>query len=522
MNGVYSILIVDDEENIREGIAGNCDWARFDIGDVRTAKNGQDALDRMAERCPDLVISDIRMPVMGGLELAREAAERYPEALFAVLSGYDEFEYAQKLLQYNVREYLLKPCGVEKLHEVLARLTGELRKREQREQYLREMRRYVESMQHQLREQLIKDYITNSAVTFSEIVDRVAWGDLQDRHLRLLVFRIDGARDMASMLSLKALCDRHLKERGRGVHLSVLYNGLFLVLMDYYAFPELDAELEAIRAEHAGYYNRPVSVAVGERTTLRAAKKSYSNLLACMESAFYKESGCTITTFDLPPQDEELHIEGWNAQHLISAIRGGNMKEAEALLDILFEQLNNPQYSIAQVKAYSMDAYFSIIKLAGSEKLLGYLSGITRIVESADLRSVHGLIRQVAREIAEASDQVIRRSRSGLIKKTLKIIGQNLGNEALSRSMIAREMLFVNPDYLGKLFQQETGEKLSQYLTRLRIERAQALLGESGDIRIAEVSEKCGFGHNVQYFSKVFKRCTGVTPTEYRSEQRAQ
>ena len=108
----YKVLIVDDEKNIRMGIANNCAWTEYGIGQVMTACNGQEALQLILNEKPDIVITDIKMPIMDGLELIKKTAELYPDTLFAVLSGYDDFDFARTALKHNAIDYLLKPCSI--------------------------------------------------------------------------------------------------------------------------------------------------------------------------------------------------------------------------------------------------------------------------------------------------------------------------------------------------------------------------------------------------------------------------
>ncbi|MEH6992891.1 helix-turn-helix domain-containing protein, partial [Neobacillus drentensis] len=107
---------------------------------------------------------------------------------------------------------------------------------------------------------------------------------------------------------------------------------------------------------------------------------------------------------------------------------------------------------------------------------------------------------------------------STIINKVIETINQYIGNQNLSLHWVANEMLYMNADYLGKLFKKETGEKFSNYITRLRIELAINLIEKENDVKVFEIAEKIGYGENPQYFSQVFKKHTGFTPSEYKRE----
>ena len=111
---MYSVLLVDDERIILEGLSVVVEWERHGTALAGKAKNGAEALEMIREIRPDIVITDLKMPNMNGLELIAAVREEYPDIVFVILSGYDEFEYAQRAMQYGVRHYLLKPAASRK------------------------------------------------------------------------------------------------------------------------------------------------------------------------------------------------------------------------------------------------------------------------------------------------------------------------------------------------------------------------------------------------------------------------
>ena len=133
---LYRVLLVDDEEDIREGISRKMDWLGLGFSLVGEAANGQDALELAESLRPDVILTDIKMPFMDGLELCRILTDRLPAARFVVFSGFDAFEYAKQAIQMNVVEYILKPINADELSAVLRRLKDQL-DRERAERCLR-------------------------------------------------------------------------------------------------------------------------------------------------------------------------------------------------------------------------------------------------------------------------------------------------------------------------------------------------------------------------------------------------
>ena len=114
---MYSILLADDEEEVRKGIIRKIDWENLGFQVVGDAENGEEALEKIEQLKPDVVMTDIRMPYMDGLTLSKRIRQKYPSTKILIFSGYDDFEYAQQAIKLNVTEYILKPVNVEELTE---------------------------------------------------------------------------------------------------------------------------------------------------------------------------------------------------------------------------------------------------------------------------------------------------------------------------------------------------------------------------------------------------------------------
>lgn len=125
---LYTIMVVDDEEEIRLGIIKKIQWEEYGFKVIGDAENGQEALEKAEKLRPDIVMTDIKMPFMDGLELGRELTKKMPESKIIIFSGSDDFEYAQKAIKINVIEYVLKPINSNELIEILKRLKVKLDK----------------------------------------------------------------------------------------------------------------------------------------------------------------------------------------------------------------------------------------------------------------------------------------------------------------------------------------------------------------------------------------------------------
>lgn len=164
---LYRIMLVDDEEEVRKAIIRQMDWEQLGFTVVGDAENGEDALEKMEQSEPDVVITDIRMPYMDGLTLTARIREKYPSVKILIFSGYDDFEYAQRAIKLNVTEYILKPVNGQELAQILGRVKNSLDEEIEQRRNINSLREsYLRSLPI-LRELFLNDLvrgITNEAV----------------------------------------------------------------------------------------------------------------------------------------------------------------------------------------------------------------------------------------------------------------------------------------------------------------------------------------------------------------------
>ena len=210
---LYRVLLVDDEQDIREGISRKMDWLGLGFSLVGEAANGQDALELAETLRPDVILTDIKMPFMDGLELCRILTDRLPAARFVVFSGFDDFEYAKQAIQMNVVEYILKPINADELSDVLRRLKEQLdRERAERRNVERLRSRYTENLPI-LRELFYANLLDGRIEPGTER-ERAARLDIElqgeEWAVGLAYIGSDNSRDALSTLSVQKLLEETL------------------------------------------------------------------------------------------------------------------------------------------------------------------------------------------------------------------------------------------------------------------------------------------------------------------------
>ena len=156
----YKIMLVDDEEEVRTSIIRKIDWQDAGFEVIGDAENGKEALEKIEQNEPDVVLTDIRMPYMDGLEMAENIRQRYPSIKIVIFSGFDEFEYAKKAIKLNVIEYILKPVNVEELTAILKKIKKNLDEEIEQKRDVSLLRENYKRSLPILREQFLKDLVS--------------------------------------------------------------------------------------------------------------------------------------------------------------------------------------------------------------------------------------------------------------------------------------------------------------------------------------------------------------------------
>lgn len=215
---MYKVLLVDDERIIREGIAVIIDWERYGFLLIGTAQNGVEALEIIRQESPEVVITDLKMPVLNGLELIAKVKPELPETVFIILSGYGEFEMAREAMRYGVRYYLLKPCNETKIIEILNEIKAELLQKEEKEQFFKENHVNLGKVNQTTHNKIIKniikyvqDNLSNEELSLKWIAGQVCY--MNDSYLSKLFIKETGEKFSHYLMRLRMEKAKELIEK---------------------------------------------------------------------------------------------------------------------------------------------------------------------------------------------------------------------------------------------------------------------------------------------------------------------
>lgn len=486
--GLYTLLIVDDEEIEREGMAQFIPWDTYEMKVVGTARNGAEGLEKIAKYKPDLAIVDIKMPVMNGIEMIRKAKEQYPDMTFVVLSGYGDYEFTSQAMELGVRHYILKPCDESKMIPVLNKAFAELEETRERNAHSEKMETEARLLKPYAREQLFRDLLLGKAQASSGARQLLTELGGTQRSVLLLDFRLKCGFDSLERYVVGNMLGDLLPDgtllMTTGVDRDVL------VLADAMAEPSVETAVQVLKKEFKRFETLPMLSSASRTGTLA----ELSVLFRQVQELLQLNPDENETALLRPSQNAALP-ETVNEIFDIRALRqAGSYEELLRELALAFARMEAKNYRPRQRQQLCELAWKLLFedKAAPEDSLPAWADALTAAwsLPQPDARS---------REIFLA-------------------IYENLSDPDFSLQTIAQQRLFMSEDHLRRIFSQMTGERFSAYLEHARITQAQRLLEFQPDMKISRLAELVGYPLDGQYFSKVFRKLCGVTPTEYRNK----
>ncbi|WP_024293844.1 response regulator transcription factor [Lacrimispora indolis] len=493
---MIKVLLVDDEDIEREAMAEIIPWKKLDMELVDMAWNGIEGLEKIRMHIPDIVITDIKMPVMDGIQLIRNTKELYPDILFVVLSGYGEYEYTSRAMELGIRHYILKPCDEEKIVEVLQGVKKELAELENRRKSEQEYKSTFDRMLPRVKEQILGILITKKEVSMSdEILLEKFMEDVKNSFV-LLGIQSPQEWDQLDQFALTNILTELLGVEN--VYMSTSTKNEMIYLIPEEMAGNLRPLIIKVHKEYGKYKQMKLRSAISRAGSMEEVSILYSQL---QELFFFGdlEGKMEFISFDLL---------GGTKENSIMVLDYDRIRAAKDYAEVIFEIYTS--FVKMEMQGFSKN------RIADSFRFfLKVFCG----KENIDLKNENtwDFLQVVIDKCADYLKLSLPDTKDGCrIKHILYGIYQNIKNPNLSLQYLAKEVLFMNEDYFGRFFYRYTNEKYSSFLVRIRVELAKRLMTFDPDIRISELAEQIGYPADGQYFAKVFKKNTGMVPSEYR------
>ena len=508
-------MIVDDEKIIREGIHGAISWEAYDCTVCAMAVNGLEAYDLIMREQPDIVITDLKMPGMNGIELITKVKEDYPDIQFIILSGYGEFDYAKQAMKYGIKHYLLKPCDENELITYLNSILDDLRDKENNQKYLENVKSGMKKILPQVKEQFLRDFILGANYTEAELIYFMNLFEITETNFRLISLKTDSECSLTDKFALRNMVyDVIRKDR---VYLSTIIANEVILVTEVIDLNELTDTLFEVKNIFDKIFKLNFCVGISNENRIKNLREMYLEVQECLEREFYlTENIVDDKIFAIKAPQNMFDAEFYNT--IANSVKAGNKEELKSQLNVFFEAINSQKFEIQLAKTHCLELFINIIRQG--DEIGNYYKYIWKIGSMDTLIQIYNMILSTAESIAERNYELHTQKHNMIIDNVIDCIQKNKDNPKLSLNWVAREVFFMNENYLGKLFLKETGEKFSQYVMKIRMEKAKELIENNQNFKIFEVTKMVGFEDNTQYFSQVFKKYSGYTPSEYKESIR--
>ncbi len=523
---MYKLIIVDDEEVIRRALVELINWRNIGFQLVAAFEDGSEAISYIKDNPVDVILSDIKMARISGLDLAKYVYEHEHHTRIVIISGYKEFEYAKKAVDYNVEHYLLKPTKPNEVRRVFGQLKEKLDEEREKEHKIKRFQEKYEELLPILQDQFFMDLLMGVLRDENEIIRRIAFLDL----------KIDPATSFCVLMDVSVTeYQEYLNERWQyeidGLN-SALRNFLCYDRegISYYPVFSVADKIKVVAV--SAMYDEMEHLVQAVQNHIIELQESIHTILGfdvimfirnvfqnMYKLAFYREPIHVEARIQESGKESELeqdaHQQLMHTYKLImSNMNDGDEVGVRSLVDSFIEEISS--LPIPYIQRLIMDLIAILInKFAELGLKIGKIA--LQHIDYQDIAVIKDIdrLRRWTIETLLYIMGYIRENTKGsnqlLAEKSKKFIEENYHKD-ISLDNVA-DHVFLNATYFSRIFKQSTGVNFSDYLTRTRLEHAKELY-HANQFKTYEISEMVGYKSS-NYFSRVFKLHTGYTPKEY-------
>ncbi len=538
---MYRILLVDDEILVRDAIKENIDWEGLGCELAGICENGQQAAEFVKQHPVDIVLTDILMPYMDGMELSHFLHDNYPDIVIVIFSGFGEFEYAKKAIQYNVSEYLLKPVTAMELTEVINKMKDKVDQRRKEKAKMERLTRASEN--YRKNAQIIRskaiEAVVNCTVDVKTGMEQLdAMGiELTEGSCRVAIFDIDIYSDIYQVDTVKRqesalmafvlynISDEIVKREQAGIAYQEGGNHVCILFQEKWGrdrnekTKEICREIQQKMQEVMG-----ISVSVGIGKWVRRPEQlliSHDTAEKAIQYRYLLGEGLLLDMEEMKPE-QNISLEKY-LNDLSEAIKAGAQENAEKAMRDIEEAVKGAMVEKSRACMYLQQVIRTIDRIcedvsADMEKILkGRDMLLQQVTEQKSFGRACDVVREYVMKMFKMLTDMNSSSGQRQARMAVEYIQKNYMNPNLSLNDIC-SYLNISTSYFSTIFKEMTGETFTEVLIRTRMEKAKELL-ENTTMKNYEIAEKVGFS-DPHYFGISFKKMTGITPTEYAREKR--
>jgi len=523
---LYNLIIVEDEYNIKKALVRFVKWQEIGFNVVQTFENGKDALEYAGSNRVDAVLTDIRMPVMDGIELIKEMSTSGCCVKFVVLSGYDDFSYAQQSIHYGVFEYVLKPVKFELLSEIFIKLKAEMDREQEGNAILNEA---LSLKKEQFLNNLVKGSISDKNRIFY-LADELGMNIKAETYCIARIeidsfYENDRTAEDRNLLksSVRGVLESFMEKHRIGYMLSNDIPEFCILALNIHDSGVLTKLLEEFADQVTRCTSQKVSIGVSQiYDSVFTNDEPYKEAGKCLEYKFFSEKSEIICApIRQPSNSTPILLSDSEIEEIIERIKDGDMQRIDGFIRSKFALIQDSGCIALE------DIYFLYVQLIII--LQRYFKNMGKSIDLVlsdneeyrkDLKNYKSISEVMKFVLFLFEKSVDYQKTSGKTKRKVIERAEEYVREHFNENINLNDIsqyIYMNPSYFSRLFKSETGENFVDFLSRIRVEKSMELL-QNSNLHVYEISNMVGY-NDYRYFSKIFKRFTGITPAEYRDSK---
>jgi len=537
------ILVVDDELFVRERIKGCIDWESIGMKIVGETEDGIEGIQKLEELQPDIVITDISMPCMNGLEFSNFIRENYPKIKVVILTGYSDFDYAREAISAGVLHYLLKPVNKNEIMKIMLQLKEMIEQQQIIEDYVGDLKKDSREYYNKRRQEIFQIMVEHEDSRKDLILQaefKKYFHKIKAEYRAVLVIEKSivvekhdsnpQKRDMISdkeesMLWIYAVTNVMNEIFEKYMETEILHEngqrGILLIgcteqsIWNHYSW--LVQKAARYIKKHLG-----IIITVGVSNLhygLQEIALAYKEANIALKNKLILGEGQIIAYTDIQDTMGKIRIPVGIHTELLVCMRLNNFKAVQEKIKDIFEEIKKEKMSVDNIYIILAEVMLVLTEYAKEKNLEAFSNvEVSHFVQNImdnhhSLEDIETEILGQFRVLLASNEEMGQQGYTSIMRKAKKYIDEHYQNQDMKLEVIANHA-GISPCYLSNLFKKESKISLNDYITRKRMQRTKELL-EQGGCTLAEITERVGFA-DPYYLSKCFKKIYGVSPTRYK------
>ena len=528
---MYKIMIVDDDKHIRERLKKGINWPSLGLVICGEAADGDEALNIYEQSLPPIIIMDINMPNRDGLEVAREILTHDPEAIIICITGFNDFEYAQKAVKLGIYDIFRKPLDLCEVQQVLQKAVNNIEEMKKSRRDIKKLQKLADESLPMLQKAFLQGLLDGVLVmSEQDIIERSAYLQIDIKNSFYAIAILSPSIPVAkkdsdlNLVAISKTSEELINASGfKSTSLFDCLNNIILILSwsSQESSYNLDELFSNIRNKLLFYFDLNTYIGIGG--SIQSPQKLYLSMKDAREALDYRHLFAHNNVvniknvkriFNKPSTNYNL-----NMSHVIACFKDGNRDNlSSSLNDLAATVFSSSGGSTHTLQRIFIELTVLILHMASdigvnADQILEFNDPYKRIMQMTNLGDILSWFNKLCDKLLTAIENKKGKRTNRVIYMAKQYIDKHYADSNISLNSTS-EHVELSTVYFCQLFHNETGIKFSEYVNTVRIDHAKQLLKNS-TLKIYEIAYNVGY-NNPKYFNYIFKKHTGITPNEYR------